>query len=72
MTARTNLVRRQTYDEILRNQEQQCMTYGMNSQEAQDSVCTYFHLLIVYQGEMNVEAEEPRGKVRITSVICHI
>lgn len=48
------------------------MTYGMNSQEAQDSVCTYFHLLIVYQGEMNVEAEEPRGKVRITSVICHI
>lgn len=47
------------------------MIYGMNSQEAQDSVCTYFHLLIVYQVEMNEEAEEPRGKVRITVVIYH-
>ena len=71
MTARTNLVR-QASDEILRNQEKQRMMYAMNSQQAQRGTCTYFRLLIVYQGEMNGGAEEPRGKPRAALVICHI
>lgn len=48
------------------------MTYAMNSQQAQRSICTYFHLLIVYQEEMNEGAEEPRGKARVALVICQI
>lgn len=47
------------------------MTYAMNSQQAQRGICTYFHLLIVYQGEMNEGAEEPRGKARVALVISH-
>lgn len=38
------------------------MTQAMNSQEAHGGVCTYFHLLIVYQEETNEEAEEPKRK----------